>query len=128
MIRLGFTAAVILGGIAVAATALAAPPYKPVPAQGRAEIACRDQGVQPRSAAWEVCLSQVTRAYEWGEPALAQQLAKASSEARQSCLESGLQPDSMGYRSCVDREVDARNQLLILGNDTSGENVAEAPQ
>ncbi|HTR86654.1 MAG TPA: hypothetical protein VMI56_19385 [Reyranella sp.] len=128
MTRLGFIAAVALGGIAVTATALAAPPYPPVPAQGRAEIACRDQGVAPRSAAWEVCLSQVTRAYEWGESALAQQLAKAAGEARESCLELGLQPDSMGYRSCVDKEVDARNQLLILGNDTSGENVAEAPQ
>jgi hypothetical protein len=128
MFRLGFISAVALGGIAVAVTAFAAPPYQPVPAQGRAEIACRDQGVVPRSAAWEVCLSQVTRAYEWGEPALAQQLAKAVSEARASCLESGLPPDSLGYRSCVDHEVDARSQLQVLGNDTSGENVADAPQ
>lgn len=82
--------------------------------------------MQPTSAAWEICLSQVTRAYQWGEPALAQQLAKASGEARESCLEDGLRPDSLGYRNCVDHEVDARNQLLILGNDTSAENVAEA--
>ena len=125
MTRLGFVAAVVVGGIAVAATAFATPPYKVEPAAALAEIACRAQGLQTNSAAWDLCLSQVTRAYRWGEPALAQQLARAAAMARESCLEDGLQPESMGYRACVDKEIDARTQLLILGDDNSGENVAE---
>ena len=34
-------------------------------------------------------------------------------------------PNSAGYRACVDREIDARSQLLVLGDDQSGVNVAE---
>jgi hypothetical protein len=110
----------------VAAAAYAAPPYPTPTAQVRAESACRDQQVKPNSPAWELCLSHVTRAYEWGEPALAQQLAKAAGNARESCFDEGFDAGSAGYRVCVDREMDARSQLLILGNDTSADNVAQA--
>jgi hypothetical protein len=117
--------AVLVSGVAIVATANAAQPGS-ASAQGQAEKACQDQGVQPRSAAWELCLSHVTRAYEWGELTLANQLARAAGDARVTCLERGQRPETQGYRTCVNGEIDARSDLLILGDDQSGVNVAEA--
>ncbi|CAN5432574.1 hypothetical protein BH10PSE6_BH10PSE6_30470 [soil metagenome] len=125
MSRTKFVAAVVAGSLAVAATAFAAQPFSG-DAQARAEQKCRAHGVQPRSTAWELCLSHVTRAYEWGEQTLANQLARAAGEARVSCLEEGNRPETQGYRSCINKEIEARSQLLILGDDQSGVNVAEA--
>src|SRR5262245_56748020 len=126
MTRFGFYAAVGIGALAMGATALAAPPFGAASAQVRAETACNDEGVRPNSSAWELCLSHVTRAYEWGEPSLAIQLARAARDARQSCLEYGMAPETSGYRACVSREIDARTNLQVLGDDDSGRNVAEA--
>jgi len=125
MSRTKLVTAIVVGSLAVAATAFAAPPISGS-AQARAEQACRDQNVQPRSSAWELCLSHVTRAYEWGERSLANQLARAAGDARVSCLEEGQRPETRGYAACVDKEIDARSELLILGDDQSGVNVAEA--
>ena len=125
MSRTHFATAIVVGSLAVAATAFAAQPMSES-AQTRAEQSCRNQNVQPRSSAWELCLSHVTRAYEWGEETLAKQLARAAGDARQSCLEEGQRPESQGYRACVNKEIEARSELLILGDDQSGVNVAEA--
>jgi hypothetical protein len=125
MIRTHFVTALVVGSLATAATAFAAQPLT-ASAQTLAERACRNQNVEPRSSAWELCLSHVTRAYEWGEYTLANQLARAAGDARQSCLEEGQRPESQGYRACVNREIDAHSELLILGDDQSGVNVAEA--
>ena len=125
MSRSRILAALFVGGVAIATTAYAAQP-EAISAQGQAERACHDQGLQPRSTAWELCLSHVTRAYEWGELALAKQLARAAGDAPVTCLERGIRPDTQRYRTCVNREIDARSDLLILGDDQSGVNVAEA--
>jgi hypothetical protein len=125
MIRLRYPIALTLSVLSLGTVALAASPEFPTSAQGRAEQACRDQGVRPPSAAWELCLSHVTRAYEWGENTLAKQLAHAAGDARENCLEYGLAPNSAGYRACIGREIDARSQLLILGDDQSSVNVAQ---
>ena len=125
MIRLRYPIALTLGVVGLGTVALAASPEVPTPAQARANQACRDQGVQPPSAAWELCLSHVTRAYEWGEGTLAKQLAHAAGDARENCLEYGIAPNSSAYRTCVGREIEARSQLLILGDDQSGVNVAQ---
>jgi hypothetical protein len=121
MRRTPFFAALVAVGVAVAATAYAAQP-----AQSEAERTCAYHGVQPASSAWELCLSHVTRAYEWGERTLANQLARAAGEARENCLERGQRPETQGYRACVNKEIEARSELLILGDDQSGVNVAEA--
>jgi hypothetical protein len=122
----GLFATIAFGGLVVGATALASPPaaYQPAVAQVRAEQSCDKEGVWPNSAARELCLAHVTRAYEWGEPALAKQLAHVSREARESCLNEGFRVETSGFRDCVGREIDARSDLLILGDDQSGENVA----
>jgi hypothetical protein len=123
MRRVPFIAA-LLSGVAIVTVAHAAQPTGTP--QVRAEQACAEHGVQPRSTAWELCLSQVTRAYEWGESTLASQLARAAGDARQNCLEHGLRPETGAYRACVNKELDARSDLLILGDDQSGVNVAAA--
>lgn len=125
MSRTQFVAAIVVASLSVAATTFAAQPMS-ASAQTRAEQACRNENVQPRSFAWELCLSHVTRAYEWGERTLASQLARAAGDARQACLEDGLRLESPDYRTCVANEIDSRSQLLILGDDQSGVNVAEA--
>jgi len=117
--------AAFVAAVALATTAYAAQPQS-AGAQGRAEQACAEHGVQPRSTAWELCLSHVTRAYEWGEHTLAQQLARAAGDARVNCLERGQRPETFGYRACVNKEIEAHSELLILGDDQSGVNVAEA--
>jgi len=71
---------------------------------------CRSQNVETQSSAWELCLSHVTRAYEWGEPTLGNQLARAAGDARQSCLEEGQRPETQGYRACVNNEKKGRNK------------------
>ena len=120
-----FPLVVMLGVAGIGTMALAASPEPVTPAQVRAEQACRDRGVRPPSDVWELCLSHVTRAYEWGEITLAQQLAHAAGDARENCLDYGLKPNSAGYRACIGREIEARSQLLILGDDQSGVNVAQ---
>lgn len=125
MSRSHFVAAIAMGSLAIAATAFAAQPLS-ASAQARAERTCRDQGVQPQSSAWELCLSHVTRAYEWGERGLAEQLARAAGNARVTCLEEGYRPETGGYSSCVNKQIEASSELLILGDDQSGVNVAEA--
>jgi hypothetical protein len=128
MTKLGLIAAIVFGGVAIGATSLASPPapFQPAPAQVRAEKLCDGQGVRPNSAVWELCLAHVTRAYEWGEPALAKQLARVASDARESCMNEGLRVETAGFRDCIDHEIDARSDLLILGDDHSGENVAKS--
>ena len=41
-------------------------------------------------------------------------------------MDEGLRVETPAFRDCVDREIDARSDLLILGDDQSGENVAKA--
>jgi hypothetical protein len=125
MSRSQLLAAVVVSSLAVGATAFAAQPHSASP-EGNAERTCREHGVQPRSTAWELCLSHVTRAYEWGEHTLASQLARAAGEAPVSCLENGLRPETPGYHACINKEINARSDLLILGDDQSGVNVAQA--
>ncbi len=123
MTRFRVLAAVVVGSLAVAAVAYAASPY--ASPQRQAQQTCFDYHVQPHSSVWALCVSYVTRAYEWDEPALAQQLANAAGHARASCLDQGYDAETSGYRACVTRELDARSNLQILGDDRSGENVAQ---
>src|SRR5579871_2166008 len=104
MRRVPFIAA-LLSGAAIAVVAHAAQPTVSAQPTGtpqmRAEENCAKHGVEPHSSAWELCLSQVTRAYEWGENTLANQLARAAGDARENCLEHGLRPETGAYRACV---------------------------
>jgi hypothetical protein len=118
--------AALFGVFTIGMTAVALS-YSPTAAQHRAERECAKQGLGTHSAAWELCLAHVTRAFEWEERSLAQQLARASGEAEMNCLDRRLAPQSADFRSCLSREIDARSQLEVLGEDNSGANVAVEP-
>jgi hypothetical protein len=125
MKRIPYFAAILAAGASLSVTAFAAQPQSAA-AQSQAEQMCAEHGVQPRSAAWELCLSHVTRANEWGERALARQLARAAGDAGMNCLDRGRSPGTQAYRACVNKEIEANSELLILGDDQSGVNVAAA--
>ncbi len=125
--RLALPAVFVVALFALGSSALSAPPYQPSDAEKQAKYACLAQDVKPGSPVWELCLSHVTRAYEWDEPALALQLAHAAGKARSTCREDGLLPSTSDYTVCVDHEIQAQSQLLVLGDDDSGTNLAETP-
>jgi hypothetical protein len=81
-----------------------APPIPPASAQSQAERICREQGIKPTSIDYEYCLSQATRALEWGEPEIAYTMARVTADARDSCLEYGLAPATSGYKACMERD------------------------
>lgn len=97
----------------VAAIAAFAPPIPPVSAQTHAERICREQGLKPTSEGHEYCLSQATRALEWGKPEIAYTMARVTADARDACRDYGLVPATSGYKACMDRETHARRLLVF---------------
>lgn len=106
-------AAIALGS-ALAAVAFVAflPPVPPASAQSQAQRICREQGMAPKTDGYEYCLSQATRALEWGEPRLAHSFARVAADSREACLGYGFQPETSGFRTCIDRETYARGLMV----------------
>jgi len=122
-------AAIALGSaLFVGAFVAFLPPIPPASAQSHAQRICREQGMTPRSDGYEYCLSQATRALEWGEPHLAKSFARVSAAARDACLGYGLQPQTAGFTSCIDRETHARG-LLVYADEAPkyGPQIADHP-
>ena len=106
-------AAIALGtAVIVGAFVAFLPPVPPASAQSQAQRICREQGVMPKTEGYEYCLSQATRALEWGEPKLALSFARVAVDAREACLGYGFQPDTSGFRTCIDRETYARGLMV----------------
>jgi hypothetical protein len=106
-------AAIALGSALIVGAFVAfLPPVPPASAQSHAQRICREQGVSPRSDGYEFCLSQATRALQWGEPTLARRFARVTVEAREACLGYGLQPQTAGFSACIDRETYARGLMV----------------
>ena len=97
----------------IAAVAAFAPPIPPASAQSQAERICTSQNIRPNTDGYEYCLSQATRALEWGEPEIAYTMAKVTSDSRSACLEYGMMPASSGYKACMERETNARRTLVF---------------
>ena len=93
--------AIVVGSLAVAATAFAAQPMSGGPRPARSKpAATRVYSRAPRRGSLSV--SHVTRRSMSGaKRALANQLARAAGDARVSCLEEGQRPETQGYRACV---------------------------
>lgn len=98
--------------------------YSPESDGDRARQMCAQQGLAPGSTPWELCVSHVTRAFEWDELGLAKQMAREARRANESCRYLGARPETASYRACVGSEVQRHSQLNILGDDRSGVNVA----
>jgi len=104
------------------------PPVPPASAQTQAQRICREQGISPRYEGYEYCLSQAMRALEWGEPKLAHSFARVAVDAREACLGYGLQPQTSGFRACIDREAYARGLLVYSDEQPKyGPQIADHP-
>jgi hypothetical protein len=104
------------------------PPVPPASAQSQAQRICREQGVVAQSDGYEYCLSQATRALQWGEPRLARNFARVTVDARDACLGYGLQPQTAGFSACIDRETYARGLMVHAdAPPTYGPQIADHP-
>jgi hypothetical protein len=104
------------------------PPIPPASAQSQAQRICREQGVKPNTDAYEYCLSQTTRALEWGEPQMAYSLAQVAADARNACLSYGLHERTSGLQACIDKEATARTLLIFASEEPKyGPQVADHP-
>lgn len=122
-------AAIALGSVLIVGAFVAfLPPVPPASAQSQAQRICREQGIRPATDGYEFCLSQATRALEWGEPGLARGFARVTLDAREACMSYGLQPDTSGFRACIERETYARG-LLVYADDQPnyGPQIADHP-
>jgi hypothetical protein len=113
-----------LAAVAFAVSFGAASAYSPESGRERAQAMCQTQGFAPGSSAWELCVSHVSRAFEWGEFGLAKQMAREARRADANCAHLGARPETPRYVACVNREVERHSHLQILGDDQSGVNVA----
>jgi hypothetical protein len=71
----------------------------------RAEQTCLDNGLAPNSAAFNGCVEGAASAYDRGLPLIAQGEARIAADARTNCLRYGLDPYTLGYRQCVNTEM-----------------------
>ncbi|MFN4014903.1 MAG: hypothetical protein ACK4JB_06205 [Reyranella sp.] len=114
MTRNQLHAGLALGSVMLMAGVVAfAPPVPPASAHSHAERICREQGITPKSEGYEYCLSQATRAIEWGKPEIAHTMARVTANARDACLDYGLSPATSGFKSCMERETHARRLLVF---------------
>jgi hypothetical protein len=122
-------AAIALGSaIAFGAFVVFLPPVPPASAQSQAERICREQGVKLNTEGYEYCLSQATRALEWGEPRMARNFARVTVEGRQACLGYGLKPQTSGFQACMDKETQARGFLVLADEQPKyGPQIADHP-
>jgi hypothetical protein len=122
-------ATVALGSTLIAGVLIAfLPPIAPASAQSQAERICREQGVKPASEAFEYCLSQTTRALEWGEPQMAYSFAQVAAESRNACLSYGLRARTAGLQACIDKESTARAVLIYASEEPKyGPQIANHP-
>jgi hypothetical protein len=126
MTRNQLHAGLALGSVFLAAAVVAfAPPVPPASAQSQAERICREQGIIATSEGYEYCLSQATRAIEWGKPEIAYTMARVTADARDACLDYGLSPATSGYKSCIERETHARRLLVFTDEPQYGRDIAQ---
>jgi len=126
MTRNQLHAGLALGSVFLMAGIVAfAPPVPPASAQSHAERICREQGITQKSEGYEYCLSQATRAIEWGKPEIARTMARVTADARDACLDYGLSPATSGYKACMERETHARRLLVFTDEPQYDRDIAE---
>ncbi len=119
-------AAIALGSVLVVGAFVAfLPPVPPASAQSQAQRICREEGVKPKTDVYEYCLSQATRALEWGEPRMARSFARVAADARDACLASGLREQTPALKACIDKETSARALMIYADEEpTYGPQIA----
>ena len=74
-------------------------------------------------------LSQTTRALEWGEPKIGPRFCPRGGGARVTpAWATGLQPQTDGFKACIDKETAARGLLVLADEEvTYGPQIATQP-
>ena len=101
--------AVALGTAALAALPLAHASAQSGDALAHAENTCTVHGVTPNTAAFDACVDRAAWAFEQGRPATAGREAALVRDANDLCRSYGIAPQSLGYRQCVNSEIDRRS-------------------
>ena len=92
------------------------PAVLPASKRSQAHRICREEGVSQASEPHEICLAQTIRALEREEYWLARSFARVAADAHEACLRVGLQPETDGFRTCLDNESYARSLMVPRGN------------
>jgi hypothetical protein len=105
MIR-GTMLAVAFGGLIAVGAPQSAARAQSGDALANAERTCLDYGVRPHTDSYEVCVTRVAGAFDEGAPELANRQARAVGAAHDICASLGAVPNTMGYRQCLNVEID----------------------
>lgn len=126
MTRSQLHAGLALGSmLLIAGVVSLAPAVPPASAESEAERICRGQGITAISPGYEYCLSQATRAIEWGEPEIAYAMARVTADSRDACMGYGLQPATSDFLACLEHETFARSQLVFTDEPRYDKQVAQ---
>ena len=110
-------AAIALGSVfIVCAFAAFVPSVLPASERNQAHRICREEGMSQASELHEICLAQTIRALEREDYWLARSFARVAADAHAACLLVGLQPDTDGFRTCLDNESYSRSLMLPRGD------------
>jgi hypothetical protein len=110
-------ALIALGAVLiVGAFAAFLPSVLPASERSQAHRICREEGISQASELHEICLAQTIRALEGEVDWLARSFARVAGVAHEACLRVGLQPETDGFRTCLDRESYARSLMVPRGD------------
>jgi hypothetical protein len=105
---------VALGTVALAAWPLAHASAQSGDALAHAENTCVVHGVTPNTAAFDTCVDRAAWAFQQGQPAMAGRQAALVRDANDLCRSYGIAPQSLGYRQCVNNEIDRRSSTRAI--------------
>ena len=110
-------AAIALGSVLIVGTFVAfLPSVLPASEKSQAHRICREEGISQASELHEICLAQTIRALEREDYWLARSFARVAADAHEACLRVGLQPETDGFRACLDNESYARSLTVPRGD------------
>ena len=110
-------AAIALGGVLIVGAFVAfLPSVLPASERRQADRICREEGRSQASELHEICLAQTIGALEREDYWLARSFARVAAAAHEACLRVGLQPETDGFRTCLDNESYARSLMVPRGD------------
>jgi hypothetical protein len=110
-------ASIALGGVLIVGAFVAfLPSVLPASERSQANRICREEGISQASELHEICLAQTIRTLERQDYWLARSFARVAADAHEACLRVGLQPETDGFRTCLDNESYARSLMVPRGH------------
>jgi hypothetical protein len=105
-------AAIALGSVLIVGAFVAfLPSILPASERSQANRICRDEGISQASELHEICLVQTIRALAREDYWRARSFARVAADAHKDCLRVALQPETDGFRTCLDNESHARSLM-----------------